>query len=61
MWFRTVRGYGAADAELERLLKETGKQLSLPHDYVQFTSFVESILFTVNEILWLHLKICGIV
>ncbi|KAJ0916230.1 hypothetical protein HanPSC8_Chr06g0259281 [Helianthus annuus] len=22
------------DAELERLLKETGKQLSLPHDYV---------------------------
>ncbi|KAM0010666.1 hypothetical protein Hdeb2414_s0013g00403551 [Helianthus debilis subsp. tardiflorus] len=24
----------SADAELERLLKETGKQLSLPHDYV---------------------------
>ncbi|KAF5803211.1 hypothetical protein HanXRQr2_Chr06g0268671 [Helianthus annuus] len=32
--FKQCDFMASADAELERLLKETGKQLSLPHDYV---------------------------
>ncbi|XP_035843889.1 uncharacterized protein LOC110927723 [Helianthus annuus] len=33
MGFEQCEVMASADAELERLLKETGKQLSLPHDY----------------------------